>query len=66
MYNRQNYGYTAGDPRISQMGITAPYFASDKGYGVLFDDYNEALLVLRRHNLLYLRHTRSTLLFHQR
>ena len=46
MYNRQNYGYTAGDPRISQMGITAPYFASDKGYGVLFDDYNEALLVL--------------------
>lgn len=46
MYNRQNYGYTAGDPRISQMGITVPYFASDKGYGVLFDDYNEALLVL--------------------
>ncbi|MDE6095422.1 MAG: DUF4968 domain-containing protein [Muribaculaceae bacterium] len=46
MYNRQNYGYTSGDPRISQMGITAPYFASDKGYGVLFDDYNEALLVL--------------------
>lgn len=46
MYNRQNYGYTEGDPRISQMGITMPYFASDKGYGVLFDDYNEALLVL--------------------
>ncbi len=46
MYNRQNYGYTAGDPRISQMGITAPYFASDKGYGILFDDYNESLLVL--------------------
>lgn len=46
MYNRQNYGYTEGDPRISQMGITAPYFVSDKGYGVLVDDYNEALLVL--------------------
>ncbi|MDE5887430.1 MAG: DUF5110 domain-containing protein [Muribaculaceae bacterium] len=46
MYNRQNYGYTAGDPRISQMGISAPYYVSDKGYGVLFDDYNEALLVL--------------------
>ena len=47
MYNRQNYGYTEGDPRISQMGITMPYFASDLGYGVLFDDYNEAKLVLK-------------------
>ncbi|MDE6339267.1 MAG: DUF5110 domain-containing protein [Muribaculaceae bacterium] len=46
MFNRQNYGYTAGDPRISQMGITVPYFASDKGYGVLYDDYNEASLSL--------------------
>lgn len=46
MYNRQNYGYTAGDPRISQMGITMPYFVSDMGYGVLFDDYNEAGLAL--------------------
>lgn len=46
MFNRQNYGYTAGDPRISQMGISAPYFASDLGYGVLFDDYNKAELVL--------------------
>lgn len=46
MYNRQNYGYTAGDPRISQMGISVPYIVSDLGYGVLFDDYNEANLVL--------------------
>ncbi len=46
MYNRQNYGYTAGDPRISQMGITVPYFVSDKGYGVLFDDYAKAGLSL--------------------
>lgn len=46
MFNRQNYGYTAGDPRISQMGITVPYFASDKGYGVLYDDYNAAALQL--------------------
>lgn len=46
MYNRQNYGYTAGDPRISQMNITVPYFVSDKGYGVLFDDYNKATLYL--------------------
>ena len=46
MYNRQNYGYTEGDPRISQMNITVPYFVSDKGYGVLFDDYNSAKLIL--------------------
>lgn len=46
MYNRQNYGYTAGDQRISQMGISVPYVVSDQGYGILFDDYNEALLVL--------------------
>lgn len=46
MYNRQNYGYTYGDPRISQMGISVPYFASDLGYGVLFDDYNKAALTL--------------------
>ncbi len=46
MYNRQNYGYTAGDPRIKQMGITIPYFASDRGYGVLFDDYNASTLHL--------------------
>ena len=46
MYNRQNYGYTAGDPRISQMGISVPYIVSDLGYGVLFDDYNEADLII--------------------
>lgn len=46
MFNRQNYGYTEGDPRISQMGITIPYFVSDIGYGVLFDDYNMASLQL--------------------
>ena len=28
MYNRQNYGYTEGDLRISQMGISIPYFFS--------------------------------------
>lgn len=46
MYNRQNYGYTEGDPRISQMNITVPYFVSDGGYGILFDDYNSAKLIL--------------------
>ncbi len=53
MYNRQNYGYTAGDPRISQMGITMPWFASDAGYGVLMDDYNKASLVLGEDSIVY-------------
>lgn len=46
MYNRQNYGYTEGDIRLSQMGISVPYFVSDFGYAILFDDYNKANLVL--------------------
>lgn len=46
MFNRQNYGYGAGDPRISQMNITVPWVISDKGYGVLFDDHNASRLIL--------------------
>ena len=33
MYNKQNYGYMEGEPRISQMNISVPYFVSDEGYG---------------------------------
>lgn len=56
LYNRQNYGYTEGDIRINQMGISIPYFIADAtyaghnttdySYAVLFDDYNKADLVL--------------------
>lgn len=53
MYNRQNYGYTGSDPRISQMGITVPWFVSDAGYGVLFDDYNRATLRLGKDSIVY-------------
>ena len=53
MYNRQNYGYTGSDPRISQMGITAPWFLSDAGYGVLFDDYNASKLYLGNDSIVY-------------
>ncbi|MDE7159647.1 MAG: DUF5110 domain-containing protein [Muribaculaceae bacterium] len=53
MYNRQNYGYTAGDPRISQMGISVPYIVSDRGYGILFDDHTRASLQLGSDTLLY-------------
>lgn len=45
-YNRQNYGYTEGDPRISQMGISVPYVVSDAGYAILFDDCSRGLMVL--------------------
>lgn len=53
MYNRQNYGYGSGDPRISQMGISVPWFVSDKGFGVLFDDYNRADLSLAADSIVY-------------
>lgn len=46
MYNRQNYGYTAGDPRISQMNITMPLFLSSEGYAIVFDDYSPATMIL--------------------
>ncbi len=46
MYNRQNYGYTAGDPRISQMNITMPLFLSTDGFALLFDDYAASKLFI--------------------
>ncbi len=46
MYNRQNYGYTGSDPRISQMNITMPLFLSNDGFALLFDDYARAEMVL--------------------
>lgn len=49
MYNRQNYGYTGSDPRISQMGVTMPLFLSADGYGVVFDDFAAAKMVLGNH-----------------
>lgn len=45
MYNRQNYGYTGSDPRISQMNITMPLFLSTDGFAILFDDYAAAKMV---------------------
>ena len=46
MYNRQNYGYTAGDPRIRHMNITMPLFLSSNGYAIVFDDYAAASMVM--------------------
>ena len=38
-YNRQNYGYTEGDPRISMMNITMPLYMFRDNFAILFDDY---------------------------
>lgn len=46
MFNRQNYGYTGDDPRISQMNITMPLFLSSDGFALLFDDYARAEMIL--------------------
>ena len=46
MFNRQNYGYTGSDPRISQMNITMPLFLSSDGFAIVFDDYARAEMVL--------------------
>lgn len=64
MFNRQNYGYTGSDPRISQMGITMPMFVSDHGYGVLFDDYNRATLHLGRDSIVYTSETPKPLSYY--
>lgn len=45
MYNRQNYGYTDGDPRIKQMNITMPLVISPKGFAIVMDDYADARLI---------------------
>lgn len=64
MFNRQNYGYTGSDPRISQMGITVPWFVSDAGYGVLFDDYNRASLTLGNDTITYVSETPKPLSYY--
>lgn len=46
MYNKQNYGYTADEPRIRQMNITMPLFISSNGYAVVFDDHAAARMVM--------------------
>lgn len=46
MYNRQNYGYTGTDPRISQMNITMPLVLSSDGFALLFDDYARSEMIL--------------------
>lgn len=56
-YNRANYGYGEGDPRLAQMNITMPWIVSDKGFGILFDDYNRSDLLLGTDTISYISQT---------
>lgn len=53
LYNRANYGYGDGDPRLSQANINMPYIVSDNGYGLLMDDYAKAKLTLGNDTITY-------------
>ena len=63
MYNRQNYGYTAGDPRIRQMNITMPLFISSNGYSVVFDDFAAAEMVMSN-PIVYTSESRSPISYY--
>lgn len=64
MYNRQNYGYTDRDPRINQMNICIPLFISKAGgYGVLFDDYAAAKLIMSN-PIIYTSESRSPISYY--
>ena len=53
LYNRANYGYGEGDPRLNQANINMPYIVSDNGYGLLMDDYAKAKLTLGKDTITY-------------
>lgn len=53
MWNRANYGYTDGDPRLNQNNISIPYLVSDNGYGILMDDYAKAQLTVGEDTIRY-------------
>lgn len=53
LYNRANYGYGEGDPRLNQANINMPYIVSDNGFGLLMDDYAKAKLTLGNDTISY-------------
>lgn len=63
MYNKQNYGYVKGEPRISQMNITMPLFLSSNGYAVVFDDYAAAEMVMSN-PIVYTSESRSPISYY--
>lgn len=53
MWNRANYGYGEGDPRLSQTNISMPWIVSDNGTGLLIDDYAKGRLSLEGDTIFY-------------
>lgn len=64
LYNRQNYGYTEGDPRISQMGISVPWIVSDNGYGLFFDDYAKGAIEIKGDTITYQTETQRPITYY--
>ena len=58
-YNRQNYAYTEGDPRLRQMGITMPYVVSSAGFAIFFDDFCASRLALSNNEIAYTTESNS-------
>lgn len=63
MYNKQNYGYTAGEERIRQMNITMPLFLSSNGYAVVFDDFAAASMIMSN-PIVYTSESRSPISYY--
>ncbi len=63
MYNRQNYGYTKQDPRISQMNITMPLVISSTGYALVFDDFAVAKMIMAE-PIEYISESRSPISYY--
>lgn len=64
MWNRANYGYTDGDPRLNQNNINIPYLVSDNGYGILMDDYAKARLTVGEDTICYRTISRQPLSYY--
>ena len=63
-YNRQNYGYTEGDSRISQMGISVPWIVTDEGYGVFFDDYGKGEMIIGADSITFSTNSEKPITYH--
>ena len=63
-YNRQNYGYTEGDPRISQMGISVPWIISDDGTGIYFEDYAKGEMTIGADTITWSTLSEKPVMYH--
>lgn len=63
MYNRPNYGYTAGDGRNNLMNITMPIAISSDGYAVVFDDFGASEMILGN-PIKYITETQKTVSYY--